>query len=104
MNFSVRRFDKGDAHARGRPAARQEDGWAFIRTFCELKFISLFSLLFGMGLVVQVTRAKTKGRSFTMYYLRRTAILAIFGLAHGLLLWYGDILFLYACASRRITT
>lgn len=74
-------------------------GWAFIRTFCELKFVSLFSLLFGMGLVVQMTRAQAKGRTFTMYYLRRTVILAIFGLAHALLLWYGDILFLYACVS-----
>ena len=74
-------------------------GWAFIRTFCELKFVSLFSLLFGMGLVVQMTRAKTKGKAFGLYYLRRTIVLAIFGLSHALLLWYGDILFLYACLS-----
>ncbi len=63
-------------------------GWAFIRTFCELKFVSLFSLLFGMGLVVQMTRAKTKGKAFGLYYLRRTIVLAIFGLSHALLLWY----------------
>lgn len=74
-------------------------GWAFIRTFFELKFVSLFSLLFGMGLVVQMTRAQTKGKAFGMYYLRRTIVLAIFGLSHALLLWYGDILFLYSCLS-----
>ena len=74
-------------------------GWAFIRTFCELKFISMFSLLFGMGLVVQLTRAQAAGRPFVGYYLRRTLLLALFGLIHALMLWYGDILFIYACVS-----
>lgn len=78
-------------------APRSEQlGWAFIKTFCEFKFISMFSLLFGAGMVVQMLRAETAGRSFVPVYLRRLGILLLFGLAHALLLWYGDILFVYA--------
>jgi len=73
--------------------------WFFVKAFCEYKFISMFSLLFGIGMIVQTMRVQAKGRSFAPYYLRRTGILALFGLAHALLLWYGDILFIYACIS-----
>jgi uncharacterized protein len=73
-----------------------ELSWAFVKIFFEYKFISLFSLLFGAGMVVQMTRAEAKGRPFVGLYLRRLAVLAAFGMAHALLLWYGDILFVYA--------
>jgi len=73
-----------------------EMSWAFVKVFFEYKFISLFSLLFGAGMVVQMTRAEAKGRPFVGLYLRRLALLAAFGMAHALLLWYGDILFVYA--------
>lgn len=73
-----------------------ELSWAFVKVFFEYKFISLFSLLFGAGMVVQMTRAEAKGRPFVGLYLRRLAVLAVFGMAHALLLWYGDILFVYA--------
>jgi len=62
----------------------------------EYKFITLFSLLFGMGLAIQNRRAQLAGRSFARPYLRRLLVLFLFGLAHGVLLWYGDILALYA--------
>ncbi len=67
-----------------------------VKTLAEGKFYPLFSILFGMGLIVQFTRAKAADRSFAPLYLRRLFVLAAFGLAHGFLLWYGDILFLYA--------
>jgi uncharacterized protein len=71
-------------------------GWAVVKGFFEYKFISIFSLLFGMGMVVQMRRAEAKGRSFAAPYLRRLFVLMCFGLGHGLLFWYGDILFLYS--------
>jgi uncharacterized protein len=73
-----------------------EMSWAVVETLVTYKFLSLFSLLFGAGLVVQMTRAEAKGRGFVPLYLRRLGVLAAFGLAHALLLWYGDILFRYA--------
>lgn len=70
--------------------------WMFVKVFAELKFISLFSLLFGIGLVVQLNRARQRGGELGATYLRRLAVLAVIGLAHGILIWYGDILFMYA--------
>jgi uncharacterized protein len=70
--------------------------WAFVKAFGEMKFISMFSMLFGIGLIIQAQRAEARGRSFAPVYLRRLGVLALFGLAHAFLLWYGDILLIYA--------
>ena len=60
------------------------------------KFWTLFSLLFGMGFVLMLDRARTAGTGFVPLYLRRTAGLLVIGLAHALLVWGGDILVSYA--------
>ena len=60
------------------------------------KFYSLFSFLFGWGFAVQMDRALERGRRFGLFWLRRMAVLLVFGLLHGVLLWSGDILALYA--------
>lgn len=68
----------------------------FVAIFCATKFYTLFSTLFGMGLVLQMRRAHAARRSFVPLYLRRLAVLALIGLAHAIFLWYGDILFMYS--------
>jgi uncharacterized protein len=60
------------------------------------KFITLFSILFGAGLALQADRAQAAGRPFTGYYIGRLGLLFLIGLAHALLLWFGDILTSYA--------
>lgn len=70
-----------------------------VKTLCEGKFYPLFSMLFGMGLAMQWSRAKASGRSFVGVGIRRMIVLGVLGLAHGLLLWYGDILFIYSTAG-----
>ncbi|MEX2219113.1 MAG: hypothetical protein WD749_10180, partial [Phycisphaerales bacterium] len=69
------------------------------KVLCEGKFYPLFSLLFGVGLAVQWSRAAARGRGFLAPGFRRLGALAVMGMAHGLLLWYGDILFVYATAG-----
>lgn len=71
----------------------------FIDIFIQGKFITLFSFLFGMGFAVQLTRAQARGAKFMSFYPRRLAALALFGLIHGLLIWWGDILLTYAVAG-----
>ncbi|MHC4306601.1 MAG: DUF418 domain-containing protein [Planctomycetota bacterium] len=71
-------------------------GWAIVKALFEYKFISIFSLLFGMGMIVQMKRAEAKGRPFAPVYLRRLFVLMVVGLTHALLFWYGDILFAYS--------
>ena len=62
------------------------------------KFITLFSFMFGIGFAIQMDRSAARGSPST-FYLRRSAILLLFGLLHGFLLWTGDILAPYAVMS-----
>jgi uncharacterized protein len=67
-----------------------------IRWLAEGKFFSLFSLLFGIGLYVQMTRAEARGAAFVPQYARRLLALLAIGALHATLLWSGDILATYA--------
>ncbi len=69
---------------------------ASIDFLVQAKFYSLFSFLFGWGMAVQMHRAKAKGTKFFPVYLRRLLILLAFGTLHGVMLWTGDILRMYA--------
>ncbi|WP_426211853.1 DUF418 domain-containing protein [Massilia sp. TWP1-3-3] len=71
----------------------------FVQYFVIGKFWTMFSLLFGMGFGVMLTRAETAGRNFLVPYLRRITALAVFGALHGILVWSGDILFSYSVAA-----
>ncbi len=64
--------------------------------FVLTKFITLFSFLFGIGFAIQMSRAKDKGVSPGKHYARRLLVLFLLGMAHGFLLWSGDILAPYA--------
>ena len=70
--------------------------WAFSHLLCEQKMMSLFSMLFGAGLIVMVQRSDARGTSLTSIYYRRICWLLVFGLLHAFLLWNGDILVPYA--------
>ncbi len=70
--------------------------WSFFHLLCEQKMMSLFSMLFGAGLVVMVQRSDARGTSLTRIYYRRICWLLLFGLLHALLVWDGDILVPYA--------
>jgi uncharacterized protein len=69
---------------------------AFIDTFVQGKFITIFAFLFGVGFAVQFDRANARGAKFGWTYSRRLFVLLLFGLIHGLLIWFGDILLVYA--------
>ena len=71
----------------------------FVAYFVAGKFWTIFSLLFGMGFAVMLTRAERAGRDFLKPYIRRIAALAAFGAAHHIFLFAGDILFSYAVAA-----
>lgn len=78
-------------HGAGNVAA-----WTAGTLLFQDKMIALLSLLFGAGLVLQARSEAAAGRSGTGRWLRRCAWLLAIGVAHALLLWYGDILNTYA--------
>jgi uncharacterized protein len=69
---------------------------AFIDTFIQGKFVTIFSFLFGVGFAVQLERGEAKGVKIGRVYARRLGILVVFGVVHGTLIWFGDILLPYA--------
>ena len=73
------------------------DRWLspFYYTFVSAKFITLFSLLFGIGFALQMQRSGDS-REGLRRYVRRLAILLLIGLVHADVLWWGDILRYYA--------
>ena len=71
-------------------------GAFFLAVFVEAKFYALFSLLFGVGFAVFIERASARGADAVRLFKRRLVGLLLIGLAHTLLIWYGDILVTYA--------
>jgi len=71
--------------------------WAWLagHVLAELKFITIFSALFGAGIVLFLENKRGSGRPAMRLYYRRIGWLIAIGLAHAYLLWYGDILVAY---------
>ena len=67
--------------------------WLITHVFFEQKFVTLFSCLFGAGIMLMVGDAP--GASLKLHYSRMRWLLVI-GLIHGFVLWFGDILTPYA--------
>ncbi|MCC5908824.1 MAG: DUF418 domain-containing protein [Clostridiaceae bacterium] len=68
----------------------------FIRLFAEGKFYTIFSILFGLGFYIFIKRVEEKGFSPKSLFRRRLFLLLIFGVLNLFLVWFGDILHIYA--------
>ncbi|MDX2037555.1 MAG: DUF418 domain-containing protein [Isosphaeraceae bacterium] len=81
-----------------RPGADEFDIilWSFNHLVFDTKMMSIFSMLFGAGLVLMDGRAEARGSKIKGVYFRRTFWLLVIGLIHGYLVWEGDILVDYA--------
>jgi len=74
----------------------------FGEIFFDQKFMGLFSMLFGAGIVLFTDRSAAKGRRPGLFSLWRNTLLLVIGLAHAAL-WDGDVLVVYAlCAPLLI--
>ncbi len=72
----------------GMPSTSDFLTWAGLDLLAQLKFLSLFAILFGAGMQMLLPRGRHWLQS-------RLSWLVILGLLHGLLLWEGDILLAY---------
>lgn len=70
--------------------------WFFQHVFFEQKFITIFSALFGAGMLLMVGEAENASRQ--LHFSRMRWLLA-FGLIHLFVFWFGDILTSYAIAG-----
>ena len=67
-----------------------------VRFFAKGKFNVIFSFLFGLGMAIQLERFQRSNRTFTPFFLKRVWWLFVIGALHGLFIWNGDILMVYA--------
>jgi uncharacterized protein len=69
---------------------------AVISVGFEGKMRALFGMIFGAGVLLFVSKKEQAGKSVTGLFYRRMFWLILFGLIHAhLILWIGDILYLY---------
>lgn len=72
----------------GLPSERDAWTWAVLDLLVQVKFLTMFALLFGAGLQLLLRRGKAWIRA-------RLSWLVLFGAAHAIFLWEGDILLAY---------
>ncbi len=70
--------------------------WIFSHVFFDLKFMAMFAIMFGAGIILITTSAEKKGVRPAKLHYRRNFWLLIFGLIHAYAFWAGDILTVYA--------
>ena len=72
--------------------------WFLKQFIFQGKMWALFSILFGAGAYLLITRAENRGKAAGIadIYYRRLFWLLFFALIHGYLIWSGDILYYYA--------
>jgi uncharacterized protein len=68
--------------------------WFITHFLFDQKFMPIFSMLFGAGLILMTQRSATGAFAGTWY--RRSFWLLVMGAVHAYLIWFGDILFAYA--------
>ena len=67
--------------------------------FVDSKFWTLFTIMFGFGASIFISRANELHKNGKALYARRLVLLLIFGLIHGIFFWFGDIFAEYALAG-----
>lgn len=72
--------------------------YSLIQVLFSQKMMTLFSLLFGASIILITENLDQKGAKSLSVFYRRNFWLMVIGALH-LLVWYGDILFLYAMSG-----
>ncbi|MEA3461363.1 MAG: DUF418 domain-containing protein, partial [Bacteroidota bacterium] len=76
--------------------------WIISHILASEKFMSIFSMLFGAGVLLFCERAESKGKNSALLHYRRMFWLLVFGLMHAYLLWSGDILVSYSLCGMLV--
>ncbi|MFC2098030.1 DUF418 domain-containing protein [Bacteroidota bacterium] len=69
--------------------------WKLSHVFADQKFMTIFSILFGAGILLMTQKIEKQGLSSKGLHFRRMMWLIIIGLLHAYFLWHGDILVNY---------
>ena len=73
--------------------------YSLMHVFADQKFMAIFSILFGASVMLLIQKFRDKGQRPLVKHIVRNSWLLVFGLLHGVFLWAGDILMVYAILS-----
>ncbi len=76
--------------------------WVVSHVLADQKFMTIFSPLYGAGILLFMDNLERRGIKPTRVFLRRSLWLLLFGLLHWILLWDGDILVTYALSGMAV--
>ncbi len=76
--------------------------WVVSHVLADQKFMTIFSPLYGAGILLFTTNLERRGTKPTGVFLRRSLWLLGFGFLHWFLLWDGDILMVYALSGMAV--
>lgn len=69
--------------------------WLAGRLLADQKFMTIFAMLYGAGIILMTQRQEGAGGRPALYHFRRNGLLILLGMMHAYLLWDGDILVAY---------
>jgi len=104
LQVNIQSFTWGAGEPLGylsRPPGAGESALYFLQAaFVEGKFYPIFAFLFGVGIALQTRKLRRRSHgdvaAAAAAYRRRLTILLLLGIAHGVLLYCGDVLSAYA--------
>ncbi len=73
--------------------------WLSSHIMADSKFMAIFSMLYGAGVVLITSKVEAKGESAAGLHYKRTFWLLVIGLIHAYFIWHGDILVTYALVA-----
>ena len=76
--------------------------WQWTHLLADMKFMSIFSMLFGAGIVLFIERLEGSGRPGLHLHIRRMLWLLLIGMIHAYAIWFGDILVGYALCGMLV--
>jgi uncharacterized protein len=76
--------------------------WIVSHLVASEKFMSIFSMLFGAGIILFSEKVVAKGLNAAALHYRRMLWLLAFGMIHAYLIWYGDILVAYSLCGMLV--
>jgi uncharacterized protein len=79
----------------GKPDGLEYSIWIASYVLAFQKFMSIFSMLFGAGILLMCDRLAECTNQVSAIMLRRLAFLILIGLVHAYLIWSGDVLVAY---------
>jgi uncharacterized protein len=80
------------------------DWWIWLLTYILVsgRFTAIFAMLFGASIVILAERRASAGLPVARLHYRRMAALAVLGLLHAYLIWWGDFLLALAICGALV--